>query len=108
MTKNQLIKSLVFGFSFGIIDSLLMLPIPMEGKVIAILGAFFSRFAIGSLIPLVNLKTPGWLKGVIVSLLVSLPDAIITTAYLPIIFTGLIGGFIVGWIDDKWKVDHTH
>lgn len=107
MNQHPLIKSLIFGLSFGLIDSLLMIPIPMEGKMVAVMGAFFSRFAIGFLIPLINLNYPGWVKGLIVSLLISLPDAIITAAYLPILITGSIGGLIIGWLDDSWKIKHT-
>ena len=40
---------------------------------------------------------PGWLIGGIVGLLISLPDAAITKAYVPIIATGVVGGMIIGW-----------
>jgi uncharacterized membrane protein len=36
--------------------------------------------------------------GILVGLLTSLPDAIITKAYAPIMITGLVFGAIAGWI----------
>jgi hypothetical protein len=33
-------------------------------------------------------------------LLLSLPDSIITKAYVPILFLGVIGGSVIGIIDD--------
>lgn len=38
----------------------------------------------------------GWTKGILIGLLISLPDALITKAYLPIIGLGVIGGAIIG------------
>ena len=42
------------------------------------------------------MPVPGWLRGIIVGLLISIPDAIITKAYAPILATGVIGGAIIG------------
>ena len=61
-----------------------------------------SRFAIGFLIPLVDLGIPGWTRGLIVGLLISLPDAIITKAYAPILIAGALGGAIIGWLAGKF------
>ena len=58
--------------------------------------AFARRFAIGFLIPLVALPVLGVLKGALVGLLISLPDAIVTKAYAPILAVGVIGGAIIG------------
>ncbi|WP_257000242.1 hypothetical protein [Neobacillus jeddahensis] len=38
------------------------------------------------------------MKGVLTGFLLSLPEAIITKAYAPIIGFGVIGGAIIGWI----------
>jgi len=78
-----------------------MLPIPLPDKNIAMLGAFFGRFAIGFLIPLTNLSIPSWKKGVVLGTLLSLPDAIITNAFAPIMITGIIGGLIMGIVSDR-------
>ena len=61
------------------------------------LGAFLSRFAIGFLIPLVKMPLPPVIIGGLIGVLISLPDAVITKAYLPILATGLIGGLVIGW-----------
>jgi len=74
-----------------------MLPMDFPDKHTALAGAFLNRFAIGFLIPMVNMPLPKWLAGGIVGLLVSLPDAVITNAYVPIIATGVAGGMIIGW-----------
>ena len=67
------------GIAFGVIDVLLMIPLNHPDKKTAMIGAFLSRFAIGLLIPLVKAPMPPWLIGGMVGLLVSLPDAVITT-----------------------------
>jgi hypothetical protein len=40
----------------------------------------------------------GFVKGALVGLLISLPDAIVTKAYVPIIAVGVVGGAIIGFI----------
>jgi uncharacterized membrane protein len=42
------------------------------------------------------------LSGVVVGVLTSLPDAMITKAYAPIMITGVIFGAIAGWIVGRW------
>jgi hypothetical protein len=39
---------------------------------------------------------------VTVGLLISIPDAIITRAYAPMLATGVIGGTLIGWAAEKW------
>ena len=65
-------------------------------KRAAITGAFFDRFAIGFLICVVDLPLPGWVTGLIVALLVSLPSAVVTKAYVPILGMGAVGGIVIG------------
>jgi len=45
---------------------------------------------------------PAWLIGGMVGLLVSLPDAVITKKYVPIIAVGVVGGLLIGWASGKW------
>jgi len=75
-----------------------MVPLQFPDKRAALLGAFLNRFAIGLLIPLVHLGIAGWLLGLGLGILLSLPDAIITKAVAPIIGVGAIGGTIIGWL----------
>jgi hypothetical protein len=72
--------------------------IAFDDKRAALLGAFINRFAIGVVIGVAALPVPGWLTGLLFGLLLSLPDAIITKAYAPIIGLGAIGGLIIGFV----------
>lgn len=98
---SNLISGLIAGLVFGILDVLLMVPLPIKDKAIAMLGSFIGRFAIGFLIPNTSLPVDPWLKGLIIGLLLSLPDAIITKTYIPIIGVGVIGGIVIGYFVGK-------
>ena len=101
----EIILGLIAGVVFGALDVGLMLPMSFPDKTTALLGAFASRFAIGFVIGCVQLPGwPGWLVGLLFGLLISLPDAIITHKYVPILVLGGIGGFIIGGIIHGWKV----
>ena len=47
---------------------------------------------------------PGWAVGLLFGLLISLPDAIITHKYVPILVLGGIGGLIIGGLIHGWKL----
>jgi hypothetical protein len=95
---NPLWSSLACGTAFGAVAVLLMLPLQFPDKRTALAAAFASRFAIGFLVPAVQLPLPLPVSGAIVGLLVSLPDAIVTRAYAPILGIGTAGGAVIGWI----------
>jgi hypothetical protein len=95
---NSVTFGLLAGVIFGALDVALMIPMKHPDKGTAMLAAFFSRFAIGFLIGVTRLPIPAWTRGVVVGLLISIPDAIVTKAYLPIIATGVVGGAIIGFI----------
>jgi len=81
----------------------MMLPMSFPDKTTALLASFFSRFGLGLVIALVQLPSwPGWLIGLVFGLLLSLPDALITKAYTPILIVGAIGGTIIGGIIHGW------
>ena len=94
MTK--ITSGIIAGLVFGIIDVLMMIPIPMNDKPIAMLASFINRFAIGFFIVITDIPIPSWTKGLLIGLLLSLPDAIITKTYVPIIGVGVVGGLIIG------------
>jgi len=94
---NPILVGLIAGVVFGCVDVALMLPMDFPDKKTALIAAFCSRFAIGFLIPLIRMPIPPVAVGVLVGLLISLPDAIITKSYVPILASGLIGGAIIGW-----------
>lgn len=57
---------------------------------------------IGFLVPLVELPLPPVVVGALVGLLISLPDAVITKAFTPILLSGVIGGGVIGWAADRF------
>ncbi|KAG0505193.1 MAG: hypothetical protein WCF75_03060 [Pseudolabrys sp.] len=102
---SRVAVGLIAGLIFGAVDVALMLPMSFPDKRTALVAAFLSRFGIGLVIPLVNLPTwPGWLVGVTFGVLLSLPDAVVTKAYAPILISGAIGGLIIGGITRGWGV----
>ena len=92
----------ICGLVFGALDIAIMLPMSFPDKRAAILGAFINRFAIGFVIGAVKLPWPGWAVGLVLGLLLSLPDAIITKAFAPILGLGAIGGTVIGFIVGRW------
>lgn len=99
---SKILLGLICGVVFGVIDVLLMIPLSFQDKTAAMTAAFISRFAIGFVIGVSNLPLPYWATGLLFGLLISLPDAIITKAYLPILISGSIGGIIIGLIVGKF------
>lgn len=95
---SPVVLALVCGVGFGVVAVLLMLPMSFPDKRTALIAAFASRFTIGFLIPLVVLPIPGIAKGALVGLLISVPDAIVTKAYAPILIVGAVGGAVIGWL----------
>lgn len=95
---NRLALGVALGLVIGGIDVLLMLPLEFPDKRAALMGAFASRFALGFFAATVRLPLPAIASGILVGLLTSLPDAILTGSYGPILLTGVIFGAIAGWI----------
>ncbi len=87
---------LLAGLIFGAVDVALMVPRSLPDKRTAMLAAFASRFAIGFLIAVTQMPLPPWARGAFVGLLISIPDAIVTKSYVPILASGVIGGAIIG------------
>ena len=99
---SRLILGVVCGLVFGAIDIAIMLPMSFPDKRAAIAAAFIARFGIGFAIGAARLPWPGWLVGLVFGLLLSIPDAIITKAYAPIIGMGAIGGTVIGFLVAKF------
>lgn len=81
-----------------------MIPLEFTDKRAALTGAFINRFGRGFAIGAACLPLPDWATGIIFGILLSLPDAIITKTYAPILILGAIGGLIIGFIIGKWGV----
>ena len=99
---QRLYLGIVCGLIFGGVDTALMIPLSFPDKKAAMLGAFIARFALGFVICNIKLPWPGWLVGLVLGILLSLPDAIITKATSPILASGVVGGTIIGWIAGKY------
>jgi len=99
---NPIAFGLIAGLLFGAVDVALMIPMAFPDKKTAMLAAFASRFAIGFLIGVTRMPIPGWVRGALVGLLISIPDAIVTKAYAPILASGIIGGAIIGAVSTRF------
>ena len=99
---SRVTLGVILGLSIGIADVLLMLPLSFPDKRTALLAAFFSRFSLGFFAATINLPVSPIVAGVVVGLLTSIPDAIVTKAYAPILITGVIFGALAGWIAGRW------
>ena len=99
---NPIVFGIAAGLLFGVLDVLIMIPLDIPDKKTAMIGAFLGRFAIGFLIPLIQAPAPPLVIGATVGLLLSLPDAVITKTYAPIIGIGIVGGSVIGWASGMW------
>ena len=98
---DRILFALLCGLAFGILDVAVMIPMKFENrrkKYEALSSAFIERFMLGFLIPLVRLKIHPALTGLILGVGLSVPTALITRAYAPIIGIGIVGGVVIGFI----------
>jgi hypothetical protein len=95
---SRIILGIICGIVFGAVAVATMIPLEFEDKKRAMAGAFANRLAIGFIIGATSLPLPAWASGLLFGLLLSLPDAIITKAWVPIMTIGLIGGVICGFV----------
>jgi hypothetical protein len=86
------------GLAFGLVSVATMIPLAFPDKRTALTAAFVDRFAIGFVIAVAGVSWPGWLAGLFFGLLLSLPSAIVTKAWAPILGMGAVGGVIIGLI----------
>jgi len=101
---SNLISGVISGLIFGAISVAMMVPMPFPDKTTALLAAFIDRFTIGLVIGCVVLPGwPGWAIGLFFGVLLSLPSAIITKTFAPILIIGAIGGAIIGGGIHGWR-----
>jgi len=101
---SNLMSGVISGLIFGAVSVAMMLPMSFPDKRAALLAAFTNRFAIGLVIGCVVLPGwPGWTVGLLFGVLLSLPAALITKAYAPILVIGAIGGMIIGGAIHGWR-----
>jgi hypothetical protein len=101
---SKLLLGTICGIIYGGLSAVSMIPLTFSDKKAALIGAFLNRFAIGFVIGAAKLPVPGWLQGLIFGILLSLPDAIITKAFTPILVLGAVGGLIIGVIVGRWGI----
>src|SRR5579884_486938 len=87
---SRVALGLILGVVIGLISVGIMLPMHLPNRRTAMLASFLNRFALGFLAANVTLPADPVVAGVIVGLLISVPDAIVTKAYLPIILGGAV------------------
>jgi hypothetical protein len=102
---NPLFMGALAGLVFGALAAISMMPLSFPDKRAALTGAFINRFSIGLMVGAVMgaprvaaLGLSSWLIGLGVGLLLSLADAVITKAYVPILSIGVLGGSVIGWL----------
>jgi hypothetical protein len=95
---SNIVTGIISGLAFGTLAAGSMIPLKMEEKRRAMLGAFADRFAIGFVICSSTLPMPGWVGGLMLGGLLSLPAAIITKTWLPIMTIGIAGGAVIGFV----------
>ncbi|MFI5348861.1 MAG: hypothetical protein ACHQ2Z_04910 [Elusimicrobiota bacterium] len=100
---NPLTSGIISGLIFGLVVVGMMVPMSFPDKKAALSAAFINRFSIGLIVGAIQLPLPGWLGGAAIGLLLSLPDALITKAYAPILTIGPVGGAIIGLIVSKYR-----
>jgi len=93
---TNILKGVIAGLIFGVVSVIPMMFMTFKDKPSAMVASFISRFAIGFIIFNMELPIPGWVKGGLVGIILSLPDALVTKQYAPIIGLGLIGGIVCG------------
>ncbi|MCA9909065.1 MAG: hypothetical protein KC519_10495 [Anaerolineae bacterium] len=93
---DPIVLGILLGLVYGVVDIIPMLRMEFPDKRAAITGAFINRFAIGFLVPNSLPTLDPILRGLLLGTVLSLPDAIITKAYVPIMLFGVVGGLIVG------------
>ncbi|CAG0931186.1 hypothetical protein TFLX_02030 [Thermoflexales bacterium] len=101
---SRIILGIICGIVFGAVSVAMMLPLKFEDKRSALAGAFANRFAIGVVIGATALPLPTWASGLLFGLLLSLPDAIITKAWIPLLVLGAIGGGVCGFVIEAFGV----
>jgi hypothetical protein len=96
---NSIVLGLLSGLALGVFDVAVMIPMKEKDKrkkTEAMIGAFVERFMLGFLIPNTDLGIHYAITGVLLGLGLSIPTAVITRVYAPIIGIGVVGGLIVG------------
>jgi len=99
------ILGIIGGIAFGSISVAIMLPMEFSDKTAALTAAFVSRFTIGLATGSSKLPLPAWRTGLIFGILVSLPDAMITSQWVPILSFGVVEGLVIGIVVARFGIE---
>jgi hypothetical protein len=95
---NSILLGIILGLVYGVLVVAPMTKMTFSDKQAAIAGAFINRFSIGFLIPNALIGINPIIRGLLLGIVLSLPDALITKSYKPILALGIIGGLVIGVI----------
>ena len=95
---NSILLGIILGTVYGVVAVAPMTKMTFSDKRAAMAGAFINRFAIGFLIPNALVGINPILRGLGLGIMLSLPVALITKSYRPIMALGVIGGLLIGMI----------
>ena len=101
---SRLWLGVLLGLIAGAVSAAMMIPMKFPDKTTALLGAFTNRFLIGFFLGTSTLPISPMQAGALVGFLVSLPDAIITKAYAPILVFGTIFGVLIAVALQRWAI----
>jgi hypothetical protein len=93
---NHILLGILLGLVAGGIAVGFMVPLTFPDKRAALSAAFVSRFAIGFLTSNTSMPVNPTIAGLGIGLLISIPDALVTKAYVPILVMGTILGGLCG------------
>jgi len=101
---SRVTLGVICGLVFGAVEAGIMLPMRFPDKRATMVAAFVSRFAIGFVIGAAHLPGSHWGTGMFLGLLLSVPDALLTKAYAPVLGTGAAGGLVIGWVIGQFGI----
>lgn len=93
---SNILNGVIAGTILGIVSLVPMYFIKIDHKRRAMISSFINRFAIGFVIFNMELGISELIKGGLVGLIMSLPAAILSGKYVPILVPGIVGGIISG------------
>ena len=101
---NNLLISIVLGAAAGIIDIIPMILQKLDGYAIA--SAFVQWLILGLVINYLNIGSAGWLRGMLIAVILALPIIILVMktepkSVFPILIMSAILGSAVGYAGDK-------
>ncbi|MBN1780861.1 hypothetical protein JW948_07040 [bacterium] len=107
---NKISTALILGAGAGLIDVIPMLVMKLDWHANA--AAFVHWVAMGVVIVYVNLPLKGWLKGLLLSLLLILSTLFMVMKesprdMVPIFVSTVILGSLIGWLSEKRNAAQT-